>query len=93
MLGVRREAHVNNFMYNRLKRKALVDDRNSGTRAHDAPMFKVSIPKNEAYKRSSSYAGAVQWNKLPSACRNIDNFEDSRPCRSELWKGQWQPEK
>ena len=60
MLEVRRTAHVNNFMYNRLKRTKLLDERDIRTRAHDAPLFKVAVPKLEAYKRSLQYAGAVQ---------------------------------
>ena len=48
-LKARKEAHINNFMYCRLNNRSLVDDRNIRTRAHDAPLFRVSIPKNETY--------------------------------------------
>ena len=71
----RRSAHINNFMYNRLNRTELVDNRAIKTTAHDAPLFKVVTPKLEAYKRSVQYAGALQWNGLPKDYRSIKNFE------------------
>ena len=74
-LDLRRKAHINNFMYGRLKQVALVDARDIRTRAHDAPLFKVSIPANETFKRSVLYAGALQWNGLDKATRNIDNLD------------------
>ena len=70
----RRLAHVNNFMYGRLKRPQLIDVRDVRTRAHDAPMFKIKVPKNEAYKRSVEYYGSNQWNSLPVNIRNIDDY-------------------
>ena len=75
MLSKRRAAHVNNFMFKRLANKTLVDKRDIRTRAHDAPLFKVRVPKNEAYKRSVEYAGSLQWNGLPKEVRNINSFE------------------
>ena len=74
LLRIRRKAHVNNFMYKRLRKETLCDDRDIRTRAHDAPLFKVKIPKNEAFKRSVQYAGALQWNSLETEVRNIPNF-------------------
>ena len=75
MLETRRRAHINNFMYKRLKKVSLVDTRDIRTRAHDAPLFKIKIPKNEAYKRSVQYAGAVQWNSLSKETRNVESFD------------------
>ena len=72
-LADRRICHINNFMYGRLTNDQLVDKRNINTRAHDAPLFKVKVPKIETYKRSVEYAGAVRWNLLPTEIRNIDN--------------------
>ena len=40
-LQERRRAHINNFMYKRLDKAALRDNRDIRTRAHDAPLFKV----------------------------------------------------
>ena len=39
----RREAHVNNFMYVRRGNKSLLNNRESRTRAHDAPLFDVVV--------------------------------------------------
>ena len=74
MLRSRRSAHANNFMFGRRNRQDLIDSRNINTRAHDALLFRVKIPKNEAYKRSVEYAGAVRWNALPVSTRQINNY-------------------
>ena len=73
MLQDRRVAHLNNFMYGRLSRINLQDQRDIRSRAHDAPVFLVGVPKLEAYKHSVEYTGAVQWNNLPLEVRNINN--------------------
>ena len=70
-LESRRSAHINNFMFNRIDRSDLVDNRPIRTRAHDAPLFRVDIPKNETFKRSVAYAGSTKWNALPTEMRNI----------------------
>ena len=74
MLKVRRECHINNFMFAKVQKGHLVDDRDIPTRAHDAPMCKVKVPKIETYKRSVEYAGAVRWNSLPVNIRNTDDL-------------------
>ena len=71
----RRTAHINNFMYKRLSKPNLRDTRNIRTRAHDAPLLKLNVPKVEAYKRSIEYAGSLQWNNLPKEERNINSYE------------------
>ena len=70
-LAERRRAHVNNFMHGRLSREQLLDTRDIRTRVHDAPLFKIVVPKNETYKRSVEYAGSQQWNSLAADTRNI----------------------
>ena len=70
----RRRAHVRNFMYTRLGRKELINTREIRTRAHDAPLFDVTIPRCEAFKRSVGYFGSVEWNNLPPATRNINPY-------------------
>ena len=75
MLAARRTAHVNNFMYNRLSNRCLVDERDIRTRAHDAPLFKVDVPNLTTFTRAVKYSGAVQWNNLPADIRGIDNPE------------------
>ena len=71
----RRLAHMNNFMYSRLGSREHVDSRDIRTRAHDAPLFKVKIPKLEIYKRSVEYAGAVQWNGLDTHVRETATLQ------------------
>ena len=67
MLHVRREARQIKHHH--------VDKRNIRTRAHDAPLFMVKVPRVEAYKRSIEYAGALQWNNLPPATRKIKDLD------------------
>ena len=71
MLRVRRGVHISNFMFGRSSREKLMDGRNISTRAHDAPLFKLKVPRVEAYKRSVEYVGSLCWNTLPSELRNI----------------------
>ena len=67
----RREAHVNNFMFVRKKNKSLLNIREIRTRAHDAPLFNINVPKGETFKRSVGYFGSLSWNNLPVITRNI----------------------
>ena len=70
----RREAHVLNFMYNRKDNVLLLNRREIRTRAHDAPLLDVKIPRCEAFKRSVAYFGAVSWNNLPPDLRNTITY-------------------
>ena len=70
----RRKAHTLNFMYKRQNRRDLLNVREIRTRAHDAPLFDVIIPRCEAVKRSVCYAGSVVWNSLPPEIRNTDSY-------------------
>ena len=70
----RRKAHVLNFMYNRKSRPELMNVREIRTRAHNAPMFNVTVPRCEAFKRSVGYSGSVDWNNLPPNLRNTDGY-------------------
>ena len=84
MLLNRRSAHVNNFMYKRLSKPHLVDDRDIRTRAHEAPLFRVEVPKIEAFKRSIQYSGATQWNNLPAETRSIGSFTQFKAKQKQL---------
>ena len=53
----RRRAHVLNLMYIRQGKRELINTREIRTRAHDAPLFNVTIPRCEAFKRSIGYFG------------------------------------
>ena len=44
------------------------------TRAHDAPLFDIKIPRCESFKRSIGYAGAVEWNSLTPEIRNTGSY-------------------
>ena len=61
-------------MYIRKSKPGLLNVRQIRTRAHDAPLFNVSIPRCEAWKRSVGYFGAVEWNNLTVEKRNIDSY-------------------
>ena len=74
MLKKRRTAHINNFMYCKLSNNQWVDRREIRTRAHDAPLFKVKVPKIESYKRAVEYSGAFRWNDLPADLRNVNSY-------------------
>ena len=56
-LAVRRECHINNFMYGRLAKGSQIDDRDIRTRAHGAPMFKIKVPRIEIIKGLSTTPG------------------------------------
>ena len=73
LLQNRRQADVNNFLYQRQTREDLLNTTSVCTRSHDALLFKVAKPNLEAYKRRIGYFGAVQWNALPPNIRNIKN--------------------
>ena len=44
------------------------------TRAHDAPLFNINVPKCETFKRSVGYFGSLSWNNSPVITRNIDSL-------------------
>ena len=52
-------------MYSRKSDVKLLNDREIRTRAHDAPLFTVTVPRCEAFKHSVGYSGAIGWNDLP----------------------------
>ena len=70
----RRIAHTLNFMYKRKERRDLLNVTQIRTRAHDAPLFHVKIPRYEAFKRSVSYSASSLWNNLPPNVRNTDTY-------------------
>ena len=73
-LSDRRNAHLLNLMYCRKSNRALLNTREIRTRAHDAPLFNVPVPRCEAFKRSVSYFGSTEWNNLTPDVRNIDRY-------------------
>ena len=74
ILKDRSTAHTLNFMYKRKDRAELLNLAQIRTRAHDAPLFKVKIPRYESFKRSVGYSGSTLWNSLPPNTRNLDTY-------------------
>ena len=70
----RRVAHVLKFMFIRKTRQHLLNNREIRTRAHDAPLFLIDIPRCEAFKRCVGYHGSIEWNALDIATRNTDSY-------------------
>ena len=70
----RRAAHLLNFMFIRKSKPNMLNIREIRTRAHDAPLFDIGIPRCEAFKRSVGYFGAVAWNNLSPEVRNTDLY-------------------
>ena len=68
----RRKVHLRNLIYQMKNDVNMLCSPDIGTRSRDAPLFTTKIPKNEAYKRSVQYNGAVEWNSLSVELRNID---------------------
>ena len=74
-LGLRRDVHLNLFMYKQQDNIEIVNQRNVCTRAHDALLYVTNKPNNEKYKQNVYYRGALLWNSLPIIERNIPNFK------------------
>ena len=70
----RRAAHVCNFTFKRKGNKELLNNREIRTRAHDAPLFNVPIPRCEAFKRSVSFHGSKSWNSLNVVTRKTETY-------------------
>ena len=80
-LEFRRITHIRNFMYKRLCNTSLLDIKPINTRSRDAPLFKVIFPNTLAFTRSVQYYGALEWNKLTSEIRNVDQFLSFKTCQ------------
>ena len=63
-------------MYSRKANEKLFNKREIRTRAHDAPLFAVTVPRCEAFKRSVGYSGANRWNELPPKIRNTNTYKE-----------------
>ena len=73
-LKLRREVHLNLFMYKQQGNQDIVNKRDVHTRAHDALLYTTHKPNNEKYKQSIYYRGALSWNSLPVIERNLQEF-------------------
>ena len=73
-LEVRREVHLNLFMYKQQTNTSIINTRKVNTRAHDALLFTTKETNNEKYKQNIYYRGALSWNGLPVAERITPDF-------------------
>ena len=48
-----------------------LDDKDLNTRNYAGPIFNVTKPNYEFYKKSIKYKGAIEWNSLDPNIRNI----------------------
>ena len=80
----RRGSHLLNFMYKRKDRKDLLNVREIRTRAHDAPLFHVMIPRCGAFMRSVGYSGSIEWNKLAPDKRNIGSYLEFKNVQKQV---------
>ena len=80
----RRTAHACNFMFKRKDNKSLLNRREIRTRAHDAPLFLVPIPRCEAFKRSVSFYGSSLWNELKVDIRNTVSYDVFKARQKEV---------
>ena len=65
---------MNLYMFKQKDNTDIVNNRNVRTRAHDAILFTTVKPNNEKFKRNIFYKGAISWNNLTVAQRNVDTY-------------------
>ena len=63
-LGMRRNMHLQLYMYKQKNNLSIVNTRNLGTRLHDAILFTTKKPNSEKYKLNVLYKGALAWNSV-----------------------------
>ena len=85
-LMVRRRAHLRNFMFKQKGNVALTNRREVFTRAHDACLYTTMKPKNETYKKSVMYMGAMEWNSLDVWLRRVIKYEEFK-LHQKRWMG------
>ena len=74
-LWQRRRTHLLSLMFRRKIDPLYLDNRQTTTRQHQGPVFKVQRPKIFSFKNSTYYRGAIEWNGLDLASRNIATYE------------------
>ena len=70
----RRKVHLRNFMYRNKKKCIVKEENNIVTRGNSGPMFKVTKPNCESFKRNVYYNGAIEWNNLHAEVRKLEHF-------------------
>ena len=68
----RLDCHVLLFMHKLKSDNSLLKSKTVYTRLHDTPVFNTYKPNNEKVKNNLLYKGAIKWNELAPAIRNLD---------------------
>ena len=74
-LWQRRRTRLLSLMFRRKIDPLYLDNRQTTTRQHQGPVFKVQRTKMSSFKNSIYYRGAIEWNGLDLASRNIATYE------------------
>ena len=73
-LEMRRNMHLQLYMFKQKHNMEIVNNRNVYTRAHDALLFNTHKPNSEMYKRNVFYKGAIAWNSLSVHIRKSQTY-------------------
>ena len=73
-LRMRREMHLQLYMYKQKHNMEIVNNRNVYTSAHDAVLYTTLKPNSEKYKRNVYYKGAIAWNSLSVQIRKTQTY-------------------
>ena len=84
-LQKRHDCHLLLFMHKQKTNNSLLKQKAVNTRLHDAPVFNTYKPNNEKVKNNLLYKGAIKWNELASAHRNLD-FKDFKTLKKKALK-------
>ena len=82
-LGARRDIHLLLFMHRPQDCDELLKKSNVNTRLHQAPVFWYYKPNNERARLNAFYRGALSWNSLTAAERNLD-FKEFKTLKSKF---------
>ena len=84
-LELRRKVHLNLYMFKQRDNINIVNIRNVNTRAHDALLFTTTKQNNEKYKQNVFYRGAITWNSLTVAERNIKDLKKFKETQKKIF--------
>ena len=81
----RRDVHLLLFMHKLIENKQLLKKKVVNTRLQNGPVFLTYKPNNEKAKQSVLYRGAVKWNNINAATRNL-SFKDFKVYQKKILK-------
>ena len=82
----RRNVHVLNFMYLKLRSPMYKDNRIINTRKYDAPMLKIPPYTKTKSQNAAWYRGVSEWNKLDPDTRAIETYQEFTLMQKNLMK-------